>query len=57
MVFGVVALGRRDVDRAQFGRDEAQLLGFETAEDLADETALHAVGLHDEERSIHDEAI
>ena len=43
--------------RAQFGRDESQLLGFETAEDLADESALDAVGLHDEERSIHDEAI
>src|ERR1700689_1246408 len=57
VVFGVVALSRREVDGAQFGRDEVQLLGLETAEDLADETALDAVGLHDEERSIHDEAI
>ena len=57
VVFGVVTLGRREVDRAQFGRDEVQLLGFESAEDRADETALDAVGLHDEERSIHDEAI
>jgi hypothetical protein len=56
-VLGVVTLGRGEVDGAQFGRDEVQLLGLDPAEYRTDETALHAVGLHDEERSIHDEAI
>ena len=57
LVFGVVALGGREIERAQFGRDETKLLRFEATDDLADETALDTVGLHDEERSIHDEAI
>jgi hypothetical protein len=33
------------------------LLSLEAANDLANETTLHAVGLHNEEGSIHDEAI
>jgi hypothetical protein len=57
LVFGVVALGRFKVDRAQFGRNDAQLLIFQPTKNFADETALDAVGLHDEKRSIHDEAI
>jgi hypothetical protein len=57
LVFGVVALGRFEVNRAHVGRHEAQLLMFQPTKYFADETALDAVGLHDEKRSIHDEAI
>ena len=57
LVFGVVTLGRRFVDRRSSAADDTQLLGFEATDDLADESALNAVGLHDEEGSIHDEAI
>jgi hypothetical protein len=57
LVFEVVALGRREIDRAQISRDDTELLRFQATQNLADETALDAVGLYDEERSIHDEAI
>ena len=57
LVLGVVALGGREIECAQFGRDEMKLLRFEATDDLADEASLDAVGLHDEERSVHDEAI
>ena len=57
LVLGVVALGCQAVDCAELGRDDAQLLVFQATKNFADETALDAVGLHDEERSIHDEAI
>jgi len=56
-VFGVVTLRRDVVDRAQLGCDDAQLLVFQTTKNSTDETTLDAVGLHDEKRSIHDEAI
>jgi hypothetical protein len=52
-----VTFGRRAVDGAQLARDDAQLVVFQASDDLANEAARHAVGLHDEERSIHDEAI
>lgn len=56
-VLGVVALGRRNVDRAQLSRDNAQLLVFKTIDDLANEATRDTVGLHNEKGSIHDEAI
>jgi hypothetical protein len=56
-VFGVVALGRREINGAQIRRHDAQLFVFEATDDLADEAARHTVGLHDEECSVHDEAI
>jgi hypothetical protein len=57
LVLDVVALGRWLVNSSQFGRDDTQLLVFETPDDFTDEAARDTVGLHYEERSIHDEAI
>jgi hypothetical protein len=57
VVFGVMTLGRLNIYQPHLGRDNAQLLSLEAANDLANETTLHAVGLHNEEGSIHDEAI
>ena len=37
--------------------DDTQLLALEAADDLADESPLDAVGFHDDQGSIHEEAI
>jgi len=57
LVLDVMTLSCREVNRTKIARDDAQLLGFEATNDLADEAACHTVGFHDEKRSIHDEAI
>lgn len=56
-VLGVMTFGRRSVNRAQLTRDDAQLFGFEATDDLTDEAARNAVGLHNKKRSIHNGAI
>ena len=52
-VLVVVAPGRRLVDPAQLARHEAQAPALEAGQDLADEPALDAVGLHDDEGALH----
>ena len=49
----VVAFGDRDIDRAELGRNEAQALAFDPADDLAGQAALDRVRLADDEGAIH----
>ena len=57
VVLGVVGLGRRLVDRAQLGGDQAQALALEPGDDLPGEAALDGVGLADDEGAVsHDGA-
>ena len=51
-VLGVVLVGLLAVDRAQVHRDDAQALGLEAAEDLADQAAADGVGLEQDEGAL-----
>jgi hypothetical protein len=57
MMLGEMAFCRQLVNRPQLGSDDAQLLIFKAADDLVNEAARNAVGLHNKKRSINDEAI
>ena len=52
VVLGVVTLRGRVVELAQLERDDLQALALDAADDLADEPALDAVGLAEDERSV-----
>ena len=54
LVLGVVARCRGHVYRSQFRGDQTQLLALEARDDLSNEAACDAVGLHHEKGSIHD---
>ena len=50
-MFGVVTLRGDLVELTQFERDDLELLALEAADDLADEPALDAIGLAENERA------
>ena len=51
-VLGVVRFGESAVDTHQLQRDEVQSTALETRDQLADEAALHAVGLDQDQGSL-----
>jgi hypothetical protein len=56
-MLGVMAPGAHLVDSAKLGRGHSQLLLLQTSDDFANETALDAVWLHNDQCSIHEQAI
>ncbi len=54
LVLGVVTSGSGVIEVAKFTGHNAQLLGLEASDNFANETTLDAVGLHDDQSSIHE---
>ena len=54
LVLRVVAAGELAVELAQLGRDQAQPLALQAADDLADEAPFDGVGLADDQGAVHE---
>ena len=52
-VLGVVPARRLGIDRAQLSRHDAKALSLESADDLADQTPFHGIGLADDQGALH----